>query len=101
MFLLAFVLFYVLLFVRAVPLVKRIVVSPHITSPNASTTWNVGDVVTVTWCEQLSLPYPTLSLSCGVLRACIQGYLEHPAGQLYRPALTRSLDERQRESGRR
>ncbi|KAI9429361.1 hypothetical protein H4582DRAFT_1774995, partial [Lactarius indigo] len=29
--------------------VKRIVVSPQITYPKASTTWNVGDKVTVTW----------------------------------------------------
>ncbi|KAH9045017.1 hypothetical protein EDB84DRAFT_1469420 [Lactarius hengduanensis] len=36
MSLLTFVLFYVLVFVQAVPLVKRIVVSPQITSPSAS-----------------------------------------------------------------
>ncbi|KAH9045019.1 hypothetical protein EDB84DRAFT_1469441 [Lactarius hengduanensis] len=41
MSLLTFVLFYVLVF--------RIVVSPQITSPSASTTWNAGDKVTVTW----------------------------------------------------
>ncbi|KAH9168437.1 hypothetical protein EDB89DRAFT_2099733, partial [Lactarius sanguifluus] len=38
-------------------LVKRIVVSPHITSPSASTTWNVGDKVTVTW-DTSSIPPP-------------------------------------------
>ncbi|KAH8994345.1 hypothetical protein EDB86DRAFT_1268906 [Lactarius hatsudake] len=57
MSLLTFVLFYVLVFVQAVPLVKRIVVSPQITSPSASTTWNVGDKVTVTW-ETSSIPPP-------------------------------------------
>ncbi|KAH8989058.1 hypothetical protein EDB92DRAFT_892421 [Lactarius akahatsu] len=42
----------------AVPLVKCIVVvSPQITSPSASTTWNVGDKVTVTW-ETSSIPPP-------------------------------------------
>src|SRR6266702_4753576 len=59
MSLLTFIFFYVLVFVQAVPLVKRIVVSPQITSPTASTTWNVGDKVTVTWCVQLSQPYLT------------------------------------------
>ncbi|KAH9011655.1 hypothetical protein EDB85DRAFT_1101789 [Lactarius pseudohatsudake] len=57
MSLLTFVLFYVLVFVQAVPLVKRIVVSPQITSPSASTTWNAGDKVTVTW-ETSSIPPP-------------------------------------------
>ncbi|KAH9080214.1 hypothetical protein EDB83DRAFT_2513120 [Lactarius deliciosus] len=57
MSLLTFVLFYFLVFVQAVPLVKRIVVSPQITSPSASTTWNVGDKVTVTW-ETSSIPSP-------------------------------------------
>ncbi|KAH9027207.1 hypothetical protein EDB84DRAFT_315031 [Lactarius hengduanensis] len=44
-----FLLFYVLVFVHAIPFVKRIVVSPQITYPKASTTWNAGDKVTVTW----------------------------------------------------
>ena len=66
MSLLTFVLFYVLAIVHAVPLVKRIVVSPQITSPTASTVWTVGNQVTVTWCVQPSLPLPGVPL-CGWL----------------------------------
>lgn len=40
---------YILALAHAAPLVKRIVVSPPITSPTASTVWNVGDKVLVTW----------------------------------------------------
>ncbi|KAI0061492.1 hypothetical protein BV25DRAFT_1826628 [Artomyces pyxidatus] len=48
---------YLVAFVHAAPLVKRIVVSPHITSPSASTVWNVGDKVTVTW-DTSTIPEP-------------------------------------------
>ncbi|KAF8262556.1 hypothetical protein EI94DRAFT_1601674 [Lactarius quietus] len=57
MSLLTFVLFYTLVFVRALPLVKRIVVSPPITSPTTSTIWTVGNQVTVTW-DTSSIPPP-------------------------------------------
>lgn len=46
-------LFFLLAAVHAVPLQwsleKRDVISPPVTSPDASTTWNVGETVTVTW----------------------------------------------------
>ncbi|KAN0127312.1 hypothetical protein V8E53_014563 [Lactarius tabidus] len=57
MSLLTFVFFYVLTFVHALPLAKRIVVSPQITSPTATTIWTVGNQVTVTW-DTSNIPPP-------------------------------------------
>jgi hypothetical protein len=71
MSLLAIVLFYVLVFVQAVPLVKRIVVSPQITSPTASTTWNVGDKVTVTWFVSFPMPPLVLMQLANWRRTCV------------------------------
>jgi hypothetical protein len=54
----------------ALPLVKRIVVDPPITSPSAGTVWTPGQTQTVTWYEALSnyrallrvtQPLPTLN----------------------------------------
>ena len=53
MYFLTIVLFCLLALAQAVPVVKRIVISPQITTPNASTIWNVGNTVTVTWCVPL------------------------------------------------
>ena len=48
-----YALFFLLAAVHAIPLhrslEKRDVIDPPITSPDASTTWNVGETVTVTW----------------------------------------------------
>ena len=54
----------------AVQLTGRDVVAPPITSPNASTTWNVGETVTVTWCVVRGMLEVELDVE---LRA--QGYL--------------------------
>ena len=54
----------------AVQLTGRDVVAPPITSPNASTTWNVGETVTVTWCVVRSMLEVELDVEHSM-----QGYL--------------------------
>jgi len=51
MFLLtSFVLYaFALQLVHALPIVKRIVVSPQVTSPSAGTVWTPGNTEVVTW----------------------------------------------------
>jgi hypothetical protein len=41
--------------VQALPFVKRIVIDPLITSPNADTVWTPGNSELVTWYDDLSL----------------------------------------------
>ncbi|KAI9465051.1 hypothetical protein BJY52DRAFT_1090188, partial [Lactarius psammicola] len=65
-------------------LVKRIVVSPHITNPTVSTTWNVGDKVSVTW-DTSSIPQPgnfTGQLLLGFLTSDSENLdVDHPLAQ--------------------
>jgi len=51
MFFLTNIILYVvaLQLVHAIPLVKRIVIDPHITSPSAGTVWTPGNTEVVTW----------------------------------------------------
>ncbi|KAH9167473.1 hypothetical protein EDB89DRAFT_122596 [Lactarius sanguifluus] len=76
-----FLLFYVLVFVHAVPFVKRIVVSPQITYPKASTTWNQGDKVTVTW-DTFGIPR-TSNFTGQLLLGCVTDDSENL--DIYRP----------------
>ncbi|KAI9458134.1 hypothetical protein BJY52DRAFT_436966 [Lactarius psammicola] len=82
--LLTFILFYGLVFVRAIPFVKRIVVSPQITCPKASTTWNVGDKAIVTW-DTSGIPQPsnfTGQLLLGYLTSDSENLdIDHPLAQ--------------------
>ncbi|KAI0044103.1 hypothetical protein FA95DRAFT_1562597 [Auriscalpium vulgare] len=65
MSLLTIFMLYILAFAHAIPLAKRDVIDPHITSPTAQTIWNVGDKVTVTW-DTSEIP-PASSNSSGML----------------------------------
>ncbi|KAH9000442.1 hypothetical protein EDB92DRAFT_1763897, partial [Lactarius akahatsu] len=55
--------------------VKRIVVSPQITCPKASTTWNEGDKVTVTW-DTSGIPR-TSNFTGQLLLGCVTGDSEN------------------------
>ena len=68
--------------VHALPFVKRIVIDPLITSPNADTVWTPGSSELVTWYDNISpclsvysltwlLGTPQLFRLRGPLRACL------------------------------
>ncbi len=42
-------------FAYALPVMKRIVINPSITMPNANTVWNTGSTQLVTWYDDLRL----------------------------------------------
>ncbi|KZT64924.1 hypothetical protein DAEQUDRAFT_677692 [Daedalea quercina L-15889] len=70
-----YALFFLLAAAHAIPLRRaleeRDVISPLITSPDASTVWNVGDTVTVTW-NMSALP-PNTNVT-GVKGMVVLGY---------------------------
>ncbi|KAH9841832.1 uncharacterized protein C8Q71DRAFT_739006 [Rhodofomes roseus] len=70
-----YALFFLLAAVHAVPLRRdvheRDVISPPITSPDASTVWNVGETVTVTW--NLSALPPDVNVT-GAIGKVVLGY---------------------------